>query len=162
MVLSHVERGFSTNKILLIENLSEKRLINQRIVVGYMISNDYKPFKIPLTNEFIRSARDASRKYTEDLQNRKKKELIQEKDKKKKSINENIMTLNQRKILLENTITELMKDGDKLAFKTEKKAKFKLLSKSNALKRAANGKQTELDQCLKERKRLLEEIKTHH
>ena len=162
MVLSHVERGFSTNKILLIENLSEKRLINQRIVVGYMISNDYKPFSIPLTNEFIRSARDASRKYTEDLQNRKKKELIQEKDKKKKSINENIMTLNQRKTLLENTITELMKDSDKLAFKAEKKTKFKLLSKSNALKKAANGKQTELDQCLKERKRLLEERKTHH
>ena len=82
MVLSHVERGFSTNKILLIENLSEKSLINQRIVVDYMISNDYKPFSISLTNEFITSVRDASRKYTEDLQNRKKKELIQEKDKK--------------------------------------------------------------------------------
>ena len=155
MVLSHVERGFSTNKILLIENLSEKSLINQRIVVDYMISNDYKPFSISLTNEFITSVRDASRKYTEDLQNRKKKELIQEKDKKKKSINENIMTLNQRKTLL-------MKDSDKLAFKAEKKTKFKLLSKSNALKKAANGKQTELDQCLKERKRLLEERKTHH
>ena len=72
------------------------------------------------------------------------------------------MTLNQRKTLLENTITELMKDSDKLAFKAEKKTKFKLLSKSNALKKAANGKQTELDQCLKERKRLLEERKTHH
>ena len=162
MVLSHVERGFSTNKILLIEDLSEKSLINQRIVVDYMISNDYKPFSISLTNEFITSVRDASRKYTENLQNRKKKELIQEKDKKKKSINENIMTLNQRKTLLENTITELMKDSDKLAFKAEKKTKFKLLSKSNALKKAANGKQTELDQCLKERKRLLEERKTHH
>ena len=155
MVLSHVERGFSTNKILLIEDLSEKSLINQRIVVDYMISNDYKPFSISLTNEFITSVRDASRKYTENLQNRKKKELIQEKDKKKKSINENIMTLNQRKTLL-------MKDSDKLAFKAEKKTKFKLLSKSNALKKAANGKQTELDQCLKERKRLLEERKTHH
>ena len=86
MVLSHVERGFSTKKILLIENLSEKSLINQRIVVDYMISNDYKPFSIPLTNEFIRSVRDASRKYTEDLQNRKKKELIQEKDKKKNQL----------------------------------------------------------------------------
>ena len=86
MVLSHVERGFSTNKILLIENLSEKSLINQRIVVDYMISNDYKPFSISLTNEFITSVRDASRKYTEDLQNRKKKELIQEKDKKKNQL----------------------------------------------------------------------------
>ena len=72
------------------------------------------------------------------------------------------MTLNQRKTLLENTITELMKDSDKLAFKAEKKTKFELLSESNALKRPANGKQTELDQCLKERKRLLEERKTHH
>ena len=86
MVLSHVERGFSTNKILLIEDLSEKSLINQRIVVDYMISNDYKPFSISLTNEFITSVRDASRKYTENLQNRKKKELIQEKDKKKNQL----------------------------------------------------------------------------
>ena len=59
VVLSHgqlvVERGFSTNKSLLIENLSEKSLINQRIVVDYMKSNDYKPFNIPLTNELFRS-----------------------------------------------------------------------------------------------------------
>ena len=59
-----------------------------------MKSNYCKPFNIPLTNELIRSIRDAHRKYTEDLLNRKKKELLQEKDKKKKSINENIMTLN--------------------------------------------------------------------
>ena len=120
IVLSHgqsaVERGFSTNKSLLIENLSEKRLINQRIVVDYMKSNDYKPFNIPLTNELIRSVTDTHRKYTEDLLNRKKKELFQEKDKTKKSINEKILTLNQRKTLLENPITELMKVSDWLVF----------------------------------------------
>ena len=116
-----------------------------------MKSNDYKSSNIPLTNELISSARGAHRKYTGDLLNRKKKELLQEKVKKKKSINENIMTLNQRKTLLENTITEMIKDSDRLAFKAEIKSKFELLSKSNVLKRAANEKQAELDQCLKEK-----------
>ena len=120
--------------------------------MDYIKSSGYKPFNIPLTNEVIRSVRDAHRKYTEDLLNRKKKELVQEKDKKKISINENIMTLNQRKTLLEDTITEMMKDSDWLAFEAEKKTKFALLSKSNALKRAAHEKQAELNQCLKEKK----------
>ena len=54
------------------------------------------------------------------------------------------MTLNQRKILLENTITEMMKDSDRF--------KFELLSKSHAPRRAANEKQADLDQCLKEKR----------
>ena len=37
-----------------------------------MKSNDYIQFNIPLTNELIRSGRDAHCKYTEDLPNRKK------------------------------------------------------------------------------------------
>ena len=41
------------------------------------------------------------------------------------------------------------------------KTKFELLSKSNALKRPVNEKQAEFDQCLKEKKRFLEEMKTH-
>ena len=98
-----------------------------------MKSNDYKPFNIPLINELIGSVRDAHRKYTGDLLNRKKKEFLQDKEKKKKSINKNIMTLNQRKTLLQKTITEMMKDSDRMI-------KFELLSKSNALKRAANEK----------------------
>ena len=89
-----------------------KSLINQCTVVGYMKSKDYKPFNITLANELIRIVRDARCKYTEDLLNRKKNELLQEKVKKKKSINENIMTLNQRKILLQNTMTEMMKGSD--------------------------------------------------
>ena len=46
------------------------------------------------------SVRDAHRKYTEDLLNKKKKELLQEKDNKKKSVNENILTLYQRQTFL--------------------------------------------------------------
>ena len=77
------------------ENLGEKSLINPLIVMDYMKSNNYKPFNILLTNKYIRRVGDAHREYTKDLLKRKKKELFQEKDKKKK----------QRKTLLENTIT---------------------------------------------------------
>ena len=90
MVLSHghsaVERDFSTNKSLVTENLGEKSLINQCIVVDYMKCNDYKPFNIPLTNKFIRSVRYAHCEYTEDLLNRKKNKLFQEKDMKKSQL----------------------------------------------------------------------------
>ena len=54
-----------------------------------------------------------------------------------------------QKILSENTTTGMMKDSDRLAVEAEKKTKFELLSKSNALKRAGNEKEAELDQYLK-------------
>ena len=48
----------------------------------------------------------------------------------------------------------MIKDSDWLAVEAKKKFKFELLSKSNALKRVANEKQAELDQCLKEKKEI--------
>ena len=75
------------------------------------------------------------------------------------SINDEIMALAQKKTLLENTIIELKKDSDMFAFEAEKQSKLELLSKSNTLKRAANDKQTELDECLKAKKQLLERKK---
>ena len=45
------------------------------------------------------------------------------------------------------------------AFEAEKQSKLELLSKSNALKKAANDKQTELDECLKAKKQILERKK---
>ena len=49
------------------------------------------------------------------------------------SINNEILALNQKKDLLENTIAELKKDSDEVAFEAEKQSKLALLSKSNAL-----------------------------
>ena len=63
------------------------------------------------------------------------------------SINE-ILSLHQKKDILENTIAELKKDSNKIVFETEKQSKLELLSKSSALKRDATEKQVELDACL--------------
>ena len=62
---------------------------------------------IPLTNELIRGVRDTHLKYTEDLLN--KEERIASGEQEEEKINENFMTFNQRKTLLENTITEMIR-----------------------------------------------------
>ena len=69
-------------------------------------------------------------------------------------IDNEILALTQKKDLLENTIAELKKDIDEMAYEAEKQSKLELLSKSNTLKQAATEKQVELDAFLKENKRL--------
>ena len=67
-------------------------------------------------------------------------------------IDNEILALTQKKDLLENTIAELKKDIDEMAYEAEKQSKLELLSKSNTLKRTATEKQVELDAFLKEKK----------
>ena len=67
-------------------------------------------------------------------------------------IDNELLALTQKKDLLENTIAELKKDSDEMAYEAEKQSKLELLSKSNTLKRTATEKQVELDAFLKEKK----------
>ena len=61
-------------------------------------------------------------------------------------IDNEILALTQKKDLLENTIAELKKDSDEMAYEAEKQSKLELLSKSNTLKQAE--KQVEFDVLL--------------
>ena len=163
LILSHgqsaIERGFSVNKNILVENLEEKGLISQRIIIDHMRAKDLKPTTIPVTKDLLVAVKNSHRKYTEDLAEKKKQELKNKSNEELESINNEISALNKKKVLLENTIEELNKDSVEMAFEAEKQSKFELLSKSNALKRAATEKQTELETCLKEKKRLMEKKK---
>ena len=102
-------------------------------------------------------------RYVNDLAERKKKSLNEESSKNLESLNESIRTLHQKKNLLESTIEDLKKASDEYAFKAEDGTKLtsvkQLITKSKALKRAASEKQVELDQCLKETKKLMDKKK---
>ena len=67
---------------------------------------------------------------------------------------DSIMALNQQKTLLEKVIAELKKYCNALAYEAEKKSRLELLSKSNVLRQAAVEKQ-ELDECLREKQKLV-------
>ena len=169
MVLPHgqsaSERGFSANKNLLVENLQEKSIECQRIVVDYMRSNGFQSYEVPITQKLIKCVKEPHARYVNDLAERKKKSLNEERSKNLESLNESIRTLHQKKNLLESTIEDLKKASDEYACKAEDGTMLtsvkQLITKSNALKRAAPEKQVELelDQCLKETKELMDKKK---
>ena len=147
---------------LLIENLSEKSLINQRIVVDYMKSSDYKP----LRNKLINANGLMSHEQMSLL--RVLEVLIVNILKISSTERRNCFRRKTRKNQLKRILWLWTKEkhciGERewsISLWSWEKTKFELLSKSNALKRAVNEKQAEFDQCLKEKKRLLEEMKTH-
>ena len=147
---------------LLIENLSENSLINQRIVVDYMKSSDYKL----LRNELINANGLMSHEQMSLL--RVLEVLIVNILKISSTERRNCFRRKTRKNQLKRILWLWTKEkhciGERewsISLWSWEKTKFELLSKSNALKRAVNEKQAEFDQCLKEKKRLLEEMKTH-
>ena len=55
-----------------------------------------------------------------------------------------------------NAIGDLLKDSEAMVFEIRKRLTLMVLSKFSALKRVAIEKQAELDECLQEKKRLVE------
>ena len=86
--LSHrqaaVERGFSVNKELLVENLQQLSLVSQRIVSNYLTDFGKSIIKVPLTNTFLKSCQLAHSRYTTALEMTKNEAHTQEKDRKRK------------------------------------------------------------------------------
>ena len=128
-----------------------------------MRSNGFQSYEVPITQKLIKCVKKSHARNVNDLVERKKKSLNEERSKNLEPLNESIRTLHQKKNLLESKIEDLKKASDEYAFKGEDGTKLtsvkRLITKSNALKRAASEKQVELDQCLKETKKLMDKKK---
>ena len=92
--LSHgqasVERGFSVNKELLVQNLMEESIESQRMVYDHIRSADKPITEIPITNDLIKSCKLAHSRYTAVLEERKKQCKQTDKDLKRKLKGEEI------------------------------------------------------------------------
>ena len=125
MLLSHgqsaAERRVSANKNLLFENLHWRSIHCQRMVK----SNGYNSFVVLIGQKLTKSVKGPHRRYVNDLAERKKKSVNEERKKKIASLNESILSLNQTKDLLKNTIADLKKDSDEFAYKAEHETKLK-------------------------------------
>ena len=93
-VLSHgqsaVERGFSINKELLVENLQEKSLVSQRMVYDHTNSNKINIHEYELPSDLLKSCKLSNPRYNAALEETKKREKIGTVARKRKSINEDI------------------------------------------------------------------------
>jgi len=74
---------------------------------------------------------------------------------KRKIIDTEIAEVRKKKLRLQESIDELIKDADQLALRAEQTSNFKDLGRSNDFRKAANLKKTEIEECLKMEQSLL-------
>ena len=136
--LSHsqcaVERGFSVNKELLVENLEKTSLCGQRMVYDHMVSTKNTPQEIEISNELKKNCKLAHSKYVAALETNKANAEINQKSKKRKFISDEIANVKRKRVELEQTIVLLEKDIDKYSLKAEKKNDMSYLVKANAFR----------------------------
>ena len=91
-----VERGFSVNKEILVENMQKESLISQRIVCDQLgcYRSNLEDYKIP--RELLQRCKSAWRKYDEFLNEEKKKKVVSEGQRKRKLIREEIDEIKKR------------------------------------------------------------------
>ncbi|KAG8179991.1 hypothetical protein JTE90_007959 [Oedothorax gibbosus] len=147
LLLSHgqasVERGFSINKNLLIENLKNETVVAKRVI------DDHLKFigglkEVVITNELVISAAGARQKYMAYLDHQKTQMKVKVCGEKRKLMAETVDELKKKKIRLEKDIKELTKTSEEFSEKAEETSDIGLIAKANALRRHAREKLCEL------------------
>ena len=130
-------------------------LIAQRLICNYMKLKNFEPHNFPVSKNLISAAKSVRQKYQQSLVDNSKLNLSKEKSEKEMNIISEIQEINTKVASLENTINELKNDA-KFAFESEKMNDLMILSKSNALKRAAIDKEITLGELKSKKVKLLE------
>ena len=103
-ILSHsqcaVERGFSVNKELLVENLKEVSLLAQRIVYEQLTATKQDVHTFKISNDLIKSCKAARSKYMLHLDEKREQAVGNKKAEKQKLLNEEINDIKRERSAL--------------------------------------------------------------
>ena len=164
LLLSHgqatVERGFSVNKEVSVENLAEQSLVAQRVIVDH-IKSIGGLLKVNFSKELLLSASRARSKYQQYLDERKREVENKEKQNRKRAIMDDIVEIKSKKKRIEEDIKSLSKSAEEYADKAETTGKVTLIAKSNSMRRSAKEKKQKLedvDQELQDKMKELQDI----
>ena len=69
---SEVERGFSVNKQLLVDNIKIKSLVVLRRIEDHMNFSELNPETIKISNELVKSVKEADSRYQDELEKQRK------------------------------------------------------------------------------------------
>lgn len=116
LLLSHgqatVERGFSFNKQIEVENLQERSFLSQRLVQDYIRSVG-GTLNVPITKQLILSAGAARQRYVTYLdEQKKKKKEKQQMILKRKCVTDKINETRKKKSRVEMDVDALLKSAD--------------------------------------------------
>ena len=141
LLLSHgqasVERGFSVNKEIMLENMLEHTLKAQRTIADH-IKSVGGALNVKITKELVLSASMSRQRYSAYLVSFKKKKEESKKGEKRKMTYEELM--NKKKAMERNRDAFVKSAADK----AESTSNLEYISKSNALRRAGKEKDNEI------------------
>ena len=163
LLISHgqasVERGFSVNKEVMVDNLSQRSLIAQRVIHDH-VRTQGGILNVSITKELLLSAGSAYQKYSMYLESLKAEKAAKVINDKKRSITDDVSEMKAKRRRMQQDISVLVKEADTLADKAETTGRLLLITKSNSLRRTAKEKGealTQLDTELDEKIQLLKE-----
>lgn len=161
LVISHgqatVERGFSINRHIEVENLHEESYIARRLVLDEIRCCGGLE-KVPITKELRISARGARQKYHHYLDQQSVRRNAEVPEKKRKSLNE-VEVLKAKRARLQQTVEELQSSADKLSEKAEETSNLSFVTQSNSFRRTAKEKTAEIMNIDATIKEMLRELK---
>ena len=104
---SNIERGFSVNKEILVENMSKSSLIAQRIVYDRLKSEGIKCHEFSITSQCRKSCKLASSRYKAKLSEDKESRSSSDKNRKRKLKLDEIDIVKRSKVSIQASIDQL-------------------------------------------------------
>ena len=162
-ILSHgqasVERGFSVNKELEIENLADQSLVAQRLVCDY-INAVGGILNVPITQPLLTSCSAARKRYKRYLEQQRQNKKSKEASRKRKSFLDEVEELKEKKRRMTEDIDSLVKSADNLSEKAKLTGDISFVTQSNSLRKTSKEKANELKNLDKKMEEKLLALKT--
>ena len=125
LILSHgqaqVERGFSSNKSLIDDNMSTDTIIALRSVHDHLKFHNLKAHEVEMTKVLLESCRQARKRYFDDQRSKALSAEKLEKEEAKKKVNEEIDAVNTEIRQAVSLIENLKQSADQIGFRAEKR-----------------------------------------
>ena len=162
LLLSHgqatIERGFSINKEVIVENQQSKSLIARRLIKDHIIQAG-GILQVNITKQMMISVRNARSRYRQYLADIKEGEVKERAQMKRKAELEAIEELRMKTKRLKSDIDALHVGVKKNANKCETTGDLTYIAKSNSLRRTADEKEEELKKVNEELDAKIEKYK---
>ena len=149
LLLSHgqasIERGFSFNKQLVVENQGEDSLIARRLTKDFLRSVGGVE-KVVVTRSMLTYARNARQAYSRYLEEDREVKAQQVQRQKRKAETDQLESLQNKRKQMKKDIDALNDSSRTFALKCEQTGNLTFIAKSNSLRHSAELKLKELEQ----------------
>ena len=138
--------------------MTEDSIVAQRMIYDRMISKDLQPQTLSMTKGLLQSVGAARSRYDENLNEKRKNKIFNEQERKRESIQKDIVSVMNVTKDLEKVCATLTNDFESLMEKAEKLGHIAYVVEANGLKRKRSKKIEEI-KMLKESLECLEKKK---